>query len=374
MPIPQISVDPVAGARDLHRFVVFPWAIYRDDPNWVPPLIGTTKQMLTPGKHPFHEHADVALFLARREGEIVGRIAAIVNHRHNEFHDEKTGFFGFFESVDDPLVAGALLDRASAWTAERGMDRIRGPASFSTNEECALLVDGFDTPPMILMPHNPPYYATLLERNGLAKAKDLLAYFWRQEDYPEAMKRLAQSIARKQRATLRPLDMKQFQQEIARFTRVYNRAWERNWGFVPMTDAEIVHMAKELKPAVDPDLILFVEKGDETVGFAMGLPDMNRAVRHANGRLLPFGLLKILWHARRISAARVPVLGILEEHRGQGLDVLLYDRLIENGARHGIREGEFSWILEDKRAMRRPLERLGSRVYKTYRFYEKPLG
>ena len=373
MPIPQISVAEVAGRRDLHRFVLLPWTIYRDDPNWVPPLIGSTKKMLQPGKHPFHDHSEVALFLARREGEIVGRIAAIVNRRHNEVHQEKTGFFGFFESVDDPLVAGALLDRAARWTGERGMERLRGPASFSTNEECALLVDGFDSPPMILMPYNPPYYAALLERAGLAKAKDLLAYHWRHEDHSESMKRLAKSVARKEKARVRPLDMRRFRQEIERFSQVYNRAWERNWGFVPMTEAEIAHMARELKPAINPDIVLFVEKGEETVGFALGLPDMNRAVRHANGRLLPLGLLKILWHARRIAAARVAVLGILEEHRGLGLDLLLYDRLIENGARHGIREGEFSWVLEENRAMRRPLEKLGARVYKTYRFYERAI-
>jgi hypothetical protein len=374
MPIPQVQVTPVAGERDLHRFVLLPWKIYKGDPNWVPPLIGDTKNMLRPEKHPFHRHAEVALFLARIQGEVVGRIAAIVNRRHNEFHGEKTGFFGFFESVRDPSVAGALLEASARWARERGMERLRGPASFSTNEECALLVDGFDSPPMVMMTYNPPYYAPLLEAAGLTKAKDLLAYHWAGIEVPERLARLADSILRREGATVRPLNMKEFPREIDRFSEVYNQAWERNWGFVPMTQEEIAHMAKALKPAVDPNLILFLEIGGKPSGFAMALPDVNQAIRHANGRLFPFGLLKILYHARKISRARVLVLGLLEEHRGKGLDVPLYVNLFRHGLRKGYNEAEFSWILEDNLAIRRPIEKMGGAVYKTYRFYERGLA
>lgn len=374
MPIPQVQISPVEGEADLHRFVRLPWKLYRGDDNWIPPLIGETKKILRPGKHPFHRHAEVALFLALRDAEVVGRIAAIVNHRHNEFHEEKTGFFGFFESIDDPAVSGALLETAARWAGERRMDRLRGPANFSTNEECAMLVNGFDSPPYVMMPYNPRYYPRLVEAAGFTKAQDLVAYHYTHDAIPDRLLRAADGIARRENVSVRSINLRRFQDEIERFTAVYNRAWERNWGFVPMTEEEIVHMAKALRAAVNPDLILFLEKDSEPIGFAMALPDMNQAIRHANGRLFPLGLLKILYHARKIRTARVLVLGILKEHRGKGLDILLYIQLIKNGLRHGFRGGEFSWILEDNTAIRRPLERLGASAYKTYRFYERPLG
>lgn len=373
MPIPQVEIRDVAGEKDLHRFVLLPWKIYRDQPNWVPPLIREVKNMLRPEKHPFHKHGEVALFLAYREKELVGRIAAIINDRHNEFHEEKTGFFGFFESIDDATVASALLERAAQWVADRGMERLRGPASFSTNEECALLIDGFDTPPYIMMPFNPPYYQGLMEAAGFTKAKDLIAYIHYNHKLPERALRASNRIAQREKVKVRSLDKHRFSEEIDRFTEIYNQAWERNWGFVPMTDEEIHHMAVSLKPVVNEDLILFLERGDDTLGFAMALPDMNQALMHANGRLFPFGLLKILYHARRIRTARCLVLGVLPSHRGKGFDSLLYLTILANAKKHGINEGELSWVLEDNTAIRRPLERFGAKAYKTYRFYERSL-
>ena len=374
MPIPEIEILPVRGESDLHRFVVFPWKVYRGDPNWVPPLIGDTKNILRPSKNPFFHHAEVELFLARHRGEWVGRIAAIINHNHNSFADEKTGFFGFFESIDDPAISGALLEAAARWCTERGMERLRGPANFSTNEECAMLVDGFDSPPCVMMPYNPRYYPALLERAGFVKAKDLVAFNLKSQTIPDRLSRFGDEIAKREGVTVRSLDMKRFKVDVNRVRVVYNRAWERNWGFVPMTDEEIDHMAKSLKPVVDPDLIIFLEKDGEPIGFTMALPDLNQAVRHANGRLFPFGLLKILYHARKIRKLRVLTLGILREYRGRGLDILLYLQLFRNGYRKKYNEGEFSWILEDNVVMRRPMERIGAHVYKTYRFYEKPLS
>ncbi len=375
MPIPQIEIVPVEGnGRGLHRFVMFPWRIYRGDPYWVPPLIGDTKSMLRPEKHPFYKHGEVGLFMARKNGEPAGRIAAIINHRHNEYQEEKTAFFGFFESIDDPNVAGALLERAAGWARERGMDRLRGPASFSTNEECAMLVDGFDSSPCVMMPYNPSYYPRLMEAAGLSKVKDLVAYnMTREEANEERLRRLSEVIAHREQVVIRPIDKKRFGEEVENFSVVYNQAWERNWGFVPMTDEEIDHMAKSLKSVIEPDLVLFMQKNGTTIGFAMALPDVNRALKHANGRLFPVGLIKILWHARRIHKVRVLVLGLLKEYRGRGLDVLLYLHLYRNGLRKGYNEGEFSWILEDNVAIRRPLERMGAKVYKTYRFYERSL-
>lgn len=372
MPIPQIEIRPVAGKKDLNRFVLLPWKIYAGDRSWVPPLIGDTKAMLTPGRHPFHEHAETALFLAWSGGEPVGRIAAVVNHRHNDFQGEKTGFFGFFETINEPAVSAALLETAGRWVAERGMDRLRGPANFSTNEECAMLIEGFDSPPVVMMPYNPPYYPALVEAAGFAKVKDLLAYHAHSSAMEmEHLKRFANATLDREGATLRTLEKRRIFQEVNRFRSVYNQAWERNWGFVPMTDAEIDHMARSLKPVIEPGLVLFVEKQGETIGFALALPDVNIALKHANGRLFPFGLLKILYYSRKIDLARVLVLGILKEYRGRGLDIPMYLALVRNAAKKGMHAGEMSWILEDNFAIRRPLERFGARVYKRYRFYER---
>jgi GNAT superfamily N-acetyltransferase len=361
-------IDP-RDKRAVHRFVTFPWKVYTGDPNWVPPLIGDEKKKIT--HHPFLQHAEVEYFVARRGDALVGRIAAIENRLHNEVHGERIGFFGFFETLDDREAAGALLARVEAWAAGRGLTAVRGPASFSSNEEWALLVDGFDSPPVVMMTYNPRRYVDLLEGLGYRKAKDVVAYYLDNPEPPERMVRLAEALAKRRGVTVRPLDMKQYDREVDRIRTVYNRAWERNWGFVPMTEAEITHLAKEMKPAVKPDLLLIAEKGDEPVGFAVALPDVNLALRHANGRLFPLGLLKILWHARKIDMLRVPMLGLVPEFRGAGIDQLLYLRLFQGGRKRGIVKGEFSWILEDNLPMRQALDKMGARVYKTYRIYEK---
>jgi GNAT superfamily N-acetyltransferase len=253
------------------------------------------------------------------------------------------------------------------------MEVLRGPACFSSNEEWGLLVDGFDSPPRVMMPYNPPRYGAYLEQNGFTKAKDLVAYYLDDPDPPERIVRVAEKMAERKGVIVRTLDMRHFNREVEKIRRVYNRAWEKNWGFVPMTESEIEHMAKELKPVVKPDLVLIAEHGDEPVGFALALPDLNAALKHANGRLFPFGLFKILWHARKIRMLRVLTLGLVPEFRGTGIDQLLYLRIFEGGQKLGIVEGEFSWILEDNQPMRRALDKLGAQVYKTYRVYGKTL-
>jgi len=375
----RLRIERVSGRRQLHRFVTFPWKVYAGDPNWVPPLIGDMKKMLT--RHPFLEHAEVEYYLAYDGDEIVGRIAAIENRLHNEVHDEKVCFFGFFDILGAGEAPGrgaeivaALFAEVERWARERGLTILRGPASFSSNEEWGLLVDGFDSPPRIMMTHNPPGYVELLEGYGLRKAKDLLAYFLTVGGTPERMVRAAEKIAARRGVTARPLDMKHYEEDVARVREIYNRAWEKNWGFVPMTEAEITHFAKEMKPILKPQYAIILERGEEPVGFALGLPDANMALIHANGRLFPFGLIKILWHARKIDMLRIPALGIVPELQGKGLDQLLYLRLFQAVAEHGIRGGEFSWILEDNHAMRQALVNMGAHVYKTYRIYERPLA
>ncbi|HEV8612801.1 MAG TPA: hypothetical protein VGQ73_04770, partial [Gemmatimonadales bacterium] len=271
------------SARELRRFIGFPYRLHARDPLWVPPLRRDVALLLSRSKNPFFEHAEAEYFLAEREGVVVGRIAAIANRLHNEFHHDQVGFFGCFESVNEQEVADALLDAAAGWLRARGLDTIRGPASFSTNDESGLLVDGFALPPVLLMPHNPRYYLDLLEGAGFRKAKDLLVYQNGSETDPiappERLTRGVELIRRRMNLAVRPLRPKEFPAEVERIKQLYNRCWERNWGFIPMTDHEIDHLAAQFKPVVVPRLAPFIEKDGELVGFALAMPDLNVAFR-----------------------------------------------------------------------------------------------
>ena len=334
------------------------------------------RKRIDPKTNPFFGHGVVELFLAYKDGRPVGRIAAIENTLHNEFHEDRVGFFGMFESVDDPDVAGGLLDTAAAWVKGRGLDVLRGPTNFSINEECGLLVDAFDSSPYVMMTYNPPYYEPLLEGWGLVKAKDLFAYEGNRERFNRSRfeglrKRLSKRSGLDMR--VRSIRMKQFDEEVALIRDLYNAAWERNWGFVPMTDAEVDYMAKQLKPVIDPDLAMIGEINGEPAGFALALPDINQAIRRLNGRLLPFGILRLLWYMRRINGVRIITLGIKPEYRRSGLDALFYIEIFSRGTGKGHTRGESSWILEDNHLMRGALEKMGFSPYKTYRLYDRAL-
>jgi GNAT superfamily N-acetyltransferase len=371
---PPPLVERLARGASLREFIQLPWTVNAGDPHWVPPLRMQVRTLLDRDKHPFHRHAEVEYFLARRSGRVVGRIAAIVNHRHNEFHDERTGFFGFFEVLDDREAAAALLDAASGWLRERGMERVRGPMSFSTNEELGVLVEGFDHPPTILMTHNPPYYGPLLEGLGWEKAKDLLAFRHEGGEPTERLLRGSQRIAARAGVAIRTLDMKRFRQEVELIQDIYNSAWARNWGFVPMTEAEIAFMAKELRPVVDPELCLFAELEGKAVGFSLALPDVNVALKKLpSGRLLPFGWLRLLLEMRRIRSFRVITLGLRPGHQHSGIGAGLYLRTWSEGLRKGYTSAEASWILEDNLEMVQAVEKMGWYVYKRYRIYERRL-
>jgi hypothetical protein len=371
-----LEVRRVSGRRELRLFRRLPWRIYRDDPLWVPPLLMDVNTVIG-GKHPFHQHADVEYFLAWRAGRPVGRVAAIVNRKHIEFTGERLGFFGLFEAEDDAEAVAALLGTAEAWLRERGMKAVQGPMNLSTNEElCSpgILIEGFDTPPMIMMTHGRPYYPALVEAAGYVKAKDLLCYYLADGTPPQ---RLVDGVARLQRSegvVLRPVNMKDFDAEVGRIKDIYNSAWEQNWGFIPMTDAEFAHMAKSLKPVVEPRLVLIAEINGEPVAFAIALPDFNQVLKRLNGRLFPFGIFKLLWYKRKINAARVITLGIKPGFRRKGLDAMMYLKLFQDGPPIGFPRAECSWILEDNWEMRRGLERMGAYVYKTYRVYERALA
>lgn len=352
--------------------MTFPWRIYKQDRHWVPPLIRDEKRFISPDHNPFFQHSEAEHFLAWRGRDPVGRIAAIHNKNHNQFHDERIGFFGLFESIDERGVAEALLDTAARWARDRGLTALRGPTNYSTNDTCGLLVEGFGSSPFIMMTYNPPYYETLLEQAGFRKAKDLLAYLLTSVDMAtDRAERLERALRERRGALVRPMRKKEWDAEVSIVRRIYNQAWERNWCFVPFTPDEFDHMASSMKQIVDPHLVGILEVHGEPVGFGLALPDVNLALKHANGRLFPFGLLRILWASRSIKRMRVPILGILEEHRGKGYDVLLYLHLFRSGTARGYRAAETSWILEDNDLMRRGLENIGARVYRTYRMYER---
>jgi len=331
--------------------------------------------LLSRTKNPFFHHGDAEYLLAERDGAVVGRIAAIRNDAHGRYHPEEkhVGFFGFFECVDDQAVADALFAAAAQWLRGQGLTVMRGPASFSTNDECGLLVDGFDTPPTILNPHNPRYYVALLERAGFTKAMDLLCYEGSGNAPPQRLVEGARRMAERQGITLRALDPKRFWDDVALVKKVYNAAWERNWGFIPMDDAEIDLLAKNLKPVVVPDLVVFAFLKGEPIGMAVALPDFNVALKHNPSGRLVTGLWHLLTRRKTINRIRILILGVLKEYRRTGADALMYEWLWSHGNRLGYTWGEASWLLETNHAIRNGMERMGFRVYKTLRMYDKPL-
>jgi hypothetical protein len=376
-----VDVKRVETSRDLKRFIDFPYRLHRRDPIWVPPLKHDVRGLLSREKNPFFDHAEADYFLAERNGTVEGRIAAISNKLHNETHDDNIGFFGFFECQDDPAIAQALFDAAGEWLSARGHDVMRGPASFSVNDECGLLVEGFDTPPTLMSPHNPPYYATLIEGAGFTTAKNMLMYCKGVPDgltetpLPERLSRALKIITNRQKITLRPLNMDDFDNEIELVKKVYNQAWEKNWGFIPMTDEEIDHLAQQFKPVIVPDLVPFVEKDGEVIGFGLALPDFNVVFRsNRSGRMFPTAL-KLLWQLKteRIHRLRILLLGIVPEFRGKGIDAVLYHWIWTKGHEHKMRWGEAGWILEDNAAMRQAAAKVGFEPYKTYSMYDRAL-
>ena len=373
LPHPSLIISEVQTRSDRDSFITCPWAFYKDDPYWIPPLIEERRTFLDPRRNPFFDHAKVALFLARRGKKVVGRISASVDSAHNSFHEEKTAFFGFFETIKDYDVARELLERATDWARSQGMDQLRGPCSFTTNHECGLLVEGFQAFPSLKMPYNTPDYAGFLEKFGFKKTKDLYAYRLTDQGISPRLGAVVERIRQRSGAEVRPIRMKAFDEEVQIIRNIYNQAWSRNWGFVPLSEAEFKFVASSMRPLVNPDLLLIVSIAGEPVGFSLILPDINPALKRANGRLFPLGFLKLWWYGRRISQVRVITLGIIPKYQKLGLDALLYWESCCRGGEKGFREGEMSWVLEDNLMMNRAAELLGGQRTKTYRIYDLPL-
>ncbi len=372
-----VSIRPIelGNRKQLKTFIKFPWRIYSGDPNWVPPLILDQLQFFTPGRNPYFSHSSAQLFMAFRGDEPVGRISAHENNQHIRVHKDGAGFFGFFECIDDPAVARALFDTASSWLSERGLETLRGPVSFSVNHEVGLLLDAFDEPPLIRMTYNPPYYAGLIEGYGLRKIQDLYAYvMFESEEIPARLRGISDLVLEDPKLVVRTVNVRDFENEMARIKTIYTEAWSENWGAVPLTEDEFDRIVGELRLIYDRDMFFIAEYDGEPAGMSLVLPDMNQALKKAGGRLFPLGLLKMLWHRRKINAWRMPLLGVRQEHRLRGIEVVFCCRTYEVAKQNRrYRKGELSWILESNTAANAVLKKLGARRSKTYRIYEKPL-
>lgn len=374
----SLAIIPVRTAAQRRQFITMVWDIYRDDPNWVPPIIADRSKLLDPKKNPFWNHSEAEFFLAQKDGAIVGRIAAIINNAHNQVHGDRLGFFGFFESINDRDVAHGLFDAACRWLADKGMTGVRGPVNPSMNDEAGLLVEGFNDPPQILMTYNPEYYIPLIESYGFTKAKDLYAWKLTPTFLSPKLERVQKAVREREQIVIRNFRFSPksaFQEDVAVLRDIYNIAWAPNWGAVRMTREEFDALATDLKTVAAKDLVLIAESAGKPVGFALALPDINQAlIRNRRG-----GMLGAAWHLltgkKRITRGRIVVLGVIPAFQRRGIDATLY---YEIGTRmvygHGYGESEASWVLEDNEMMNRAARMMNGEIYKRYRIYDKTIN
>lgn len=371
------QVVAVTSKAQLETFIDFPHDLYENDPCYVPELFIAQRDLLTPGKHPFHDHSPVQLFLAYDNGKVAGRIAAIFNKNHNAFNNTTDGFFGFFDCVNDKEISSMLFAKAEQWLKAQGATSIVGPANFSTNETCGLLINGFDTPPFAMMPYNKAYYESLIGDMGLHKKVDLIAYRFGVDGYDDKSVRLKEAIINRlstKGIVIRPVVKKHFQAEVDKIREVYNSAWDRNLGFVPMTHKEFDYLAKDLKMILDTDFCLVAEKDGKVVGFVLAIPDINQIlINIRRGRLLPFGLFKLLFGMKKINGIRVIALGVVEGYRKLGIEACLYASIIEAYRKKKYKHCEASWILEHNELMNKALEHVKGVPHKRYRIFEKAI-
>ena len=371
--VADIAIQPVETRSQQQRFIRLPWRIYADDPCWMPPVIMSQQELLGFRKHPFYERSKSQSFLATRAGRDVGRITAIVNAGHIDRYKEQRGFFGFFECDEDTAASRALFQAAGDWLHAQGMTCIRGPANPSLNYECGLLIEGFDTPPFFMMTHNRPWYAQLVEDAGFGKIEDMFA-FWGETSMlgglgPKLVT-MVEGVKERFGVTIRPLDRRRFADEVRTFLHIYNESLGGTWGFVPLTSGEIDHMAASLKYLIEPELTLVAEVDGKPVGAVFCLLDYNPRIKAIDGRLFPFGFLRLLWNKKAIKRLRAISTNVIPEYQAWGIGLVLMNGLYERFMKWGLREVEFSWVLESNYLSRRTLERGGALVTKKYRMYQ----
>lgn len=371
----MIQIVAVDGKGKLKKFIDFPHDLYRNDSNYVPELFIAQRDLLTPGKHPFFEHSNMQLFLAVDGDKVVGRIAAIQNNNHNKTYQASDGFFGFFECIDDQETANLLLSAAENWLKEKKLNTIIGPVNPSTNETCAVLIEGFDGSPVAMMPYNYPYYVDLLENFGLHKKTDLRAYRFTKGNYNDRSMKLLSALEerlKRNSIVIRKINVKNFKAEAAALKEVYNKAWDKNLGFVPMTDNEFDYMAKDLKLILDPDFCLVAEQDGKLVAFALAIPDINQILKKIKrGRLFPFGLIKLLLLKRKIKGIRIMVLGVIDGYRKMGIEACLYGSIIKSFQEKNLDYAEASWTLDDNYLINKAIEQINGTPYRKYRILEK---
>ena len=371
----MIEVRPVKSKKELKEFIMLPFRLYKNDPNWVAPLISDQKKFFNPSKNGYYDHSQVELFLAWEGAKVIGRMSAQTNTQHNIEHQDKVGFFGFFECEDNQQAADALFARALEWNKSMGMDTLRGPMNFSVNEECGLLVDGFNSPPYIMMTHHLPYYEKLLLNAGFHKAKDLYAFIFEVGPLPEKIERTAQYVMKRNSCTVRTLskDKKQLRRDILTVFEIYRKAWQYNWGAVPMTEGELDHLVKTLLPLVEPDLVLIAEVKGEPAGFSLSMPNYNEVLKVMNGRINPITMLKAYLKSKHITTARTLTMGVIKEYQNRGIDLVMHYYSFKNGFPKGYKQSEISWVLEDNVMMIREAELFNARIHKTYRLFDKEI-
>lgn len=374
---PAVTVVPVTSKKQMAQFIDFPHELYKDDPKYVPELFIAQRDLLTPGKHPFHEHSSLQCFLAFRGNEIVGRIAAIDNKNHNIFNKTNDGFFGFFDCINDKAVSQALFETAAAWLRNLKLSTMVGPVNFSTNETCGLLIDGFDGPPVVMMTYNYPYYIDLIESEGMVEK--ITMYAWKiipqyMNDRPYRIMEVLQERLSRRNITFRKVNMKKFDEEVKQIHAVYNSAWDKNLGFVPMTEKEFEYLAKDLKLILDPEFAIVAEHNGKIIAFGLAIPDLNQVlIKIKKGRLFPTGILKLLLGKKKINGVRVLALGVQEEYRKHGIDACLYGEMMKVGRAKGVAYGEGSWILESNEMMTAAMKGINADPYRKYRIYEKSI-
>jgi GNAT superfamily N-acetyltransferase len=372
--VSELIVEPVATRRQRREFLLFPWSLYSGDPNWIPPLLFDQRGLLGFHRHPFYQDGECQTFLAYRQGRPVGRVAAIVNHAHNRRHKEERGFFGFFESIDDQEVADSLFEAAQRWFVERNIRLIRGPCNPSLNYECGLLVEGFDTPPFFMMTYNKPYYGRLIEGTGFQKAQDLYAY-WGHFDMLEKLDpkllQICMQAAERFNVKVRPISKSRFREELDMFLNIYNQSLGATWGFVPLSPAEVRHLGSQMRHMIVPELSQVAEVDGQPIGVVFGLLDYNPRIKQIDGRLFPFGFIRLLSNRRALKRMRIISANVVPEYQRWGIGLVLLNALVPKVKEWGIEEAEFSWVLESNTLSRGGLEKGGAKLSKTYRIFDR---